>query len=174
MFYAKDNIAKAKIAYTLLFSMRGIPSFLYGSEIGMVGTEDHGELRIPFPGGFQNDSRNAFEKDGRTIYENYIFDFISKLIHVRKNNEALSIGKTIHIPPVNETYIYFRITENQKIMGAINNNTREQEIDLAELKNILGKSRTIKSLMNETEIEIPADYKLKLNPLSAELFLLVE
>lgn len=174
MFYAKDNIAKAKIAYTLLFSMRGIPSFLYGSEIGMVGTEDHGELRIPFRGGFHNDSRNAFDKDGRTIYENYIFDFISKLIHVRKNNEALSIGKTIHIPPVNETYIYFRITDNQKIMGVINNNNREQEIDLTELKNTIGKSKILKSLMSEAEIEMPLDYKIKLNPMSAELFLLVD
>jgi len=59
-------------------------------------------------------------------------------------------------------------------MGAINNNTRKQEIDLTELKNVFGKSKVLKSLMNETEIEIPADYRLKLNPMSAELFLLVE
>ncbi|MFA7288012.1 MAG: alpha-amylase family glycosyl hydrolase [Melioribacteraceae bacterium] len=172
MYYAKGNIAKAKIAYTLLFSMRGIPSFLYGSEIGMVGTEDHGELRIPFPGGFQNDSRNAFNKDGRTIYENYIYDFITKLIHIRKDNEALSIGKTIQLPPVNETYIYFRISENQKIMVAVNNNNQEQEINLTELKNILGDGKVFRSLLDESETGIPADYKLKLKPMSAELFLI--
>ncbi|MCK9279994.1 MAG: alpha-amylase family glycosyl hydrolase [Melioribacteraceae bacterium] len=172
MFYAKDNLAKAKIAYTLLFSMRGIPSFLYGSEIGMVGTEDHGELRISFPGGFQIDLRDAFNKDGRTIYENYIYDFISKLIHIRKDNEALSTGKTIHIPPVNETYIYFRISDNQKIMGAINNSNSEQNVDLSELKNILGDGKVLKSLINETETGIPSDYKLKLKPMSAELFLI--
>ena len=65
----------------------------------MVGTDDHGKLRAPFPGGFPNDTRNAFTQEGRTKEENDIFTFLHDLIQLRKTYPALSIGKLIHFPP---------------------------------------------------------------------------
>ena len=53
MFYAKGNLDKAKIVYTVLLTTRGIPQIFYGSEIGIVGTDDHGKLRASFPADFQ-------------------------------------------------------------------------------------------------------------------------
>jgi glycosidase len=144
MFYAKDNIAKAKNVYTILFTTRGIPQIFYGSEIGLVGTDDHGELRIPFPGGFPGDQRNAFEPSGRTDNENGIFNHIKKLISIRKKLPALTDGKLIHFPPSRNVYVYFRVLNNQKVMIIINDNDESKELDLGSYKNMLtGRERLI-------------------------------
>ena len=45
IFLAKDDIARVKLAMTVLLFARGIPQILYGSEIGMLGGESHVELR---------------------------------------------------------------------------------------------------------------------------------
>ena len=62
LFVANNDVEKYKIALTILLTTRGIPKILYGSEIGIVGDKNHGKIRSPFPGGFENDSLNAFYK----------------------------------------------------------------------------------------------------------------
>ena len=56
-----------KIVYTILLTTRGIPQIFYGSEICLVGGEGDGKLRVPFPGGFPNDKRDAFSSIGSSI-----------------------------------------------------------------------------------------------------------
>ncbi|MCK7517691.1 MAG: alpha-amylase family glycosyl hydrolase [Ignavibacteriales bacterium] len=56
LFVANNDIEKYKIALTILLTTRGIPKIFYGSEIGIVGENNHGTIRSPFPGGFENDS----------------------------------------------------------------------------------------------------------------------
>ena len=120
MFYADSNVAKFKLAFHILLTTRGIPQIFYGTEIGMIQNEDHGTLRKPFPGGFPGDKRNAFTVTGRNEYENDIFNFLQKIIKIRNDNPALSEGKIIHFPPVNNVYIYFRQLGENTFMNIIN------------------------------------------------------
>jgi len=84
LFVAKSDVEKYKIALTILLTTRGIPKILYGSEIGIVGDNNHGNIRSPFPGGFEGDTRNAFESSGRTEYEKDIYEFTKNLLEIRK------------------------------------------------------------------------------------------
>ncbi len=59
-----------KIALNLVLFTRGIPEIFYGTELGIEGGTRDGELRVPFPGGFSGDVRNAFTEQGRTEPEN--------------------------------------------------------------------------------------------------------
>lgn len=168
LFFAKDNIDKAKIAYTILLTTRGIPSIFYGSELGMSLTPDHGTLRAPFPGGFPNDERNAFTKEERTDYENIFYNHLNKLLQIRKKYKALQKGKLIHFPPVDETYIYFRELEDEKLLIIVNGNEEEKEIDLTYYLHLMKNKYLLKNVLNEYEFEIGS--KIQINKMSAEIF----
>ena len=69
-----DSLA-LKQALALLLTVNRIPQLYYGVEILMNGTKDvsDGHVRQDFPGGFRDDSRNAFLAEGRTDAENAMF-----------------------------------------------------------------------------------------------------
>jgi glycosidase len=171
MFYANKNLEKAKLAYTILFTTRGIPCLFYGSEIGLVGTPDHGQLRIPFPGGFPEHERNAFESKYRNEYEADIFSFIQKLISIRKNYEAFSKGKLIHFPPVNDVYYYFRIYNDQKILVVVNNRD-EQVVNFSMIKHLFGEKRELLNLVSNEKVILADNYRIVMPKMKAEIFLI--
>jgi len=57
-----EDIRLFNIGLAYILTMRGIPQIYYGTEILMAnpGTTDHGVIRSDFPGGWNNDSVNAF------------------------------------------------------------------------------------------------------------------
>ena len=135
VFIAKENIQKTKQVIAMLLTLRGIPQLLYGTEINMVGGESHVQLRANFPGGFPNDMRNAFDRNGRTEAENDIFTYLRKLLEVRKRVSPLTTGKLIHYPPNyhNDVYKYLRISEEEIVLVIINGHDEKRQVDLSEL-----------------------------------------
>ncbi|MDP4208390.1 MAG: glycoside hydrolase family 13 protein [Bacteroidota bacterium] len=126
-----NDLNKFKIAYTLIFTVRGVPEFYYGSEIMMTGDKDKGDgdIRRDFPGGWPNDQRNAFTSEGRTPQENEAYNFISKLLNWRKNNPVIHFGKTMQFLPQDGCYVYFRYNNEKTVMVIINNNTVSKKIN---------------------------------------------
>ncbi len=155
-----------------MLTTRGIPKIFYGSEIGIVGENNHGTIRSPFPGGFENDSLNAFTFCDRTEYQQDIFDFTQNLLELRKNHKSLSEGKFTHFYPFNNIYVYFRETENEKTMIVINGSDIDSEIDLNNYKETLGSINKIKNLKSNDEFDIPTNKIINIKKKSAEIFLL--
>jgi glycosidase len=90
----------------------------------------HGEERLDMPGGWMGDERTVFTASGRTKAENEVFEYTKKLFTWRKNAKAIHHGKTMHFVPVeNNFYVYFRYTQDELVMVAINNCRTEQAID---------------------------------------------
>jgi glycosidase len=172
MHFASGNLEKVKLVYTILMTTRGIPSIFYGSEIGMVGGRGHGVLRAPFPGGFPENARNAFESSGRTDDENDFFEFLKSLINIRKNNDAFTIGKMIHYPPVSNVYYYFRESGEEKYFIIINGNESETETDLNLLKHQFNGKTTLLNILSNRKVDISNNYKLRIEPLAAGIYLL--
>ena len=130
MLASDGNIDKVKIALTLLLTTRGIPQILYGTEIGLKGGEDHGLLRANFPGGFPNDSTDAFTEQGRTENQNDIFNFLRKLLHLRKEYPSLAKGKLIHFPPVDDVYHYIKSYDDEIVLIIINGSKENKTFTL--------------------------------------------
>lgn len=126
----KSNLAKYKMAMSFLMTTRGIPQIYYGSEIGMTGSKDNGDgnVRRDFPGGWPNDSTNAFTAKGRTTVQNEYFDYLSKLLNWRKGKSVIHTGLLTHYIPENDVYVYFRYNSTEKIMVILNNNETEQTL----------------------------------------------
>lgn len=172
LFIANGDVAKFKIALTILLTIRGIPKIFYGSEIGIIGAEHHGTIRSPFPGGFENDSLNAFYSCDRTEYQQDIFNFTQSILELRKNYKSLSEGKLTHFYPFNNIYVYFRETDDEKTMIVVNGSEVDSEIDLDNYKETLGSTKMIKNLKSNDKFTITANKKIKINKKSAEIFLL--
>lgn len=172
LFYANGSIERAKVAYTIMMTTRGIPCIFYGSEIGMVGGKGHGVLRAPFPGGFTGDTRDLFKPSGRNIYENSFYNFIKKLIDIRRSSKAFTSGKMIHYPPVSNVYYFFREDANKKFFVVANGNEKESTVDLSLIKHQFNNKKNLKSILTDNKISIGDDFKITLKPMSVEIYFL--
>lgn len=173
LFVANRNVEKYKIALTILLTTRGIPKLLYGSELGMVGDNNHGNIRSPFPGGFQDDKRNAYLNSGRTDYENDIFNFTQKLLEIRNNHKSLSQGKLIHFYPFNNNYIYLRETKEESTMIIVNDNDSDIVADLAKYPETLSNFKKVKNIFTNETFDLTQNKKVGIRRISAEIFLLL-
>lgn len=174
MFYADSNVSKFKLVYQMLLTTRGIPQIFYGTEIGMIENEDHGTLRKPFPGGWQTDERNAFTREGRTEYENDIYDYLTKLTHLRKKYKSLSIGEITHFPPVDDVYVYFKKYGKEMIMNVINSADQERVLNLSKYAHMIGKNKTLHELMSNSVYNIENELNINVKPLSGVMLKVCE
>jgi glycosidase len=174
LFVANKDLEKYKIALTILLTTRGIPKILYGSEIGIAGDKDHGNIRSPFPGGFENDSQDSFSSYGRTKFENDVFDFTQELLKIRKEYKSLSLGKLIHYYPFDDVYVYFRTLNNETTMVAVNNNSIDFTLDLTKYNEAVLNTTMLYNLMTGENTDITQDNKIIIKRKSAEIFLLIK
>ena len=128
-----SNFNKYQLVMTLIATVRGIPQIYYGSEIGMLGdkfAKGDGDIRRDFPGGWAEDSNNAFTKEGRNTHQQKWFAFTSKLLNWRKQNTAVQTGKFTQYLPENNVYVYFRFDKTKTVMVVLNNNPKTQDLVL--------------------------------------------
>jgi glycosidase len=153
------NIQDYKLGLALIATTRGIPQLYYGSEIGMQGNKNLGDadIRKDFPGGWQEDTKNAFTKDGRTTEQNEYFEYTKKLLNWRKNSNIYEYPNLRHYVPENNVYVYFVYNPHcyQWIMVLLNNNIENQKINLNRFKDIY-------NLENTNPTDIISDKKIKL------------
>jgi len=169
-YFAKSNLKKEKLVYDILLTTRGIPQLFYGSEIGLVGTNDDGTLRMPFPGGFPNDKRNAFTETGRDKNENELFNHIKELLHLRKTYPALATGSLTQYPPVNDVYVYFRTLGSEKIMVVINNSKTRREINLVPMNNLVSSKNVLLNLRTNKKINLSLESNLSIDEESSSIY----
>lgn len=123
-----EDINKFKQALAIILTTRGIPQILYGTEIVMTGRR-HEILRADYPGGWYEDKRDAFTREGRTPLENDAYDYMTKILNWRKNMDAIHSGKLIHFQPYDGMYVYFRILDDKGVLVAINTNDKHVQLD---------------------------------------------
>ena len=84
-----SSAAKEKLAFGLTLTLRGIPEFYYGDEIGMPGGGDP-DNRRDFPGGWPGDAKNAFVASGRTAEQQELFTYVQTLLQLRQRSTVVS------------------------------------------------------------------------------------
>jgi len=174
MYAANGNIAKYKMALTLLLTTRGIPQIYYGTEIGMDGGGHHGKIRGPFPGGFPTDSLNAFTVEGRDSTQNSIYSFLNKMLSLRGEHRALSSGKFVQFPPEDGIYNYFKILDDEIIYCALNENDAQREINISKYDHLFrNKLHRVNILSPGKEIEENAD-SILIDPNNIAIYKFIE
>ena len=160
----KNDFKKYQMAMALVATLRGIPQLYYGSEIGMAGDRNKGgdaAIRQDFPGGWKEDTNNAFLKSSRTEEQEHYFDFTSKLFQWRKTNEAVHFGKTTHYIPENNVYVYFRYTDTKTVMVVVNNSDNNQAIKTNRFQENIEKFSTGKDILSSKTIDLKQDLTIE-------------
>lgn len=157
-------------AIVYVATMRGIPQYYYGTEILMSGSGDHGIVRSDFPGGWDGDKVNAFTGEGLTDKQKETQAMFKKLLNWRKGAEVVHTGKLRHFIPYNGVYVYFRYTDDQKIMVVLNKLKKGDEMPLEHFQEMLGDVKSGKDVLTGKEYDLGETLKLPaMQPLILEL-----
>lgn len=123
--------AKLKLAFGLTLTLRGIPELYYGDEVGMPGGGDP-DNRRDFPGGWREDTNNAFTEAGRTREQQEIFSYVQELLRIRREHGALRDGQLWHLASDENSYVFLRVSAEERLVVAFNSagKTRDLRIPL--------------------------------------------
>ena len=124
------NSAKLKLAYGLVLTLRGIPELYYGDEIAMPGGNDP-DNRRDYPGGWQEDPRSAFTREGRTPEQQGVFEYVQKLLQIRREHDALRGGTLWHLAADDTSYVFLRESEEERLLVSFNNSSTEKIVKIS-------------------------------------------
>lgn len=154
----RDNdLRRVKLCMTLIATLRGIPQLFAGDEYGMRSADmslGHSTLRMPLP-----------KKSELTAEQQELFDFQSRLFQYRKTEPILHTGKLLHFATRDNTYGYFRYTDDGAVFVYINASDEARTIPTAHYVEILDNynKQGIDVLnenkiidLNRTDISVPA------------------
>jgi glycosidase len=121
-----SSAAKLKSAFALTLTLRGIPELYYGDEIGMPGGGDP-DNRRDFPGGWREDTRNAFTADGRTREQQELFAYVRELLRLRRENAALTGGRLWIVFSDQTSCVFLRESEDERVLVIFQNSPQSRE-----------------------------------------------
>ena len=157
--------AGLKLAFTALFTLRGIPLVYYGDEIALPGGGDP-DNRRDFPGGWKGDSRDAFEPAGRTPDEQAVFEHVRTLARLRAELPALRRGATLQLAASEQAWCFARVHDGQAVLVAFNNGATPAALecpgvdraglaDGAALRDRLGVAQAVSVAGGALKLELP-------------------
>lgn len=165
-FYRQVNhdLASFKLGMTYLLTTRGIPQIYYGTEILLANEikDNHGDIRMPFPGTWEGDTSNAITGEGLSADQKEAQYFVKKLLNFRKTSTAISKGTYKHFSPRDDVYVYFRISDDETLMIILNKNKEQVNLDLARFEAFInGKETSLDVLSGDVQ---PFSETMKLAP----------
>ena len=157
----KDTTA-LKQAYALLLTMKRIPQLYYGTEILMNGTKEKtdGNVRKDFPGGFPGDMVNKFTREGRTKAENAMFDWTSRLLHWRQNNDVIINGSQTQFIPHHGVYVLARQHNGKTVLTILNGKKADNQVDVARYAEVIGSHTTATDVLTGATINLTKNIPL--------------
>jgi glycosidase len=163
------SVAKEKLAFGLILTLRGIPQIYYGDEIAMTGGGDP-DNRHDFPGGWHDDPKNAFTAEGRTPDQQEVFQYVRELLQLRQQHESLRIGRLWHLQADDTSYVFLRETEVERLVVAFNNSSSEKSMRILLRATPAENSGGVSTLLGVANGQITGrDLRLTLPPQSLSI-----
>ncbi|MCB1644732.1 MAG: glycoside hydrolase family 13 protein [Pseudomonadales bacterium] len=151
-----SDVDRVRMAMSYIATMRGTPQVYYGTEVLMQhpGSNDHGDIRSDFPGGWPDDKVNAETGAGMDKDQLAFQGFIRKLFNWRKTATVLHKGKLTHFIPADNLYVYFRHDETQVVMVAMNKGRDAETVETGRFQEILRQATTAKDVISGQTMDI--------------------
>jgi neopullulanase len=152
---AGSSLAKQKLAFGLVLTLRGIPELYYGDEIAMPGGPDP-DNRRDFPGGWPDDRQNAFQPSGRSAQQQELFSYVQSLLQLRREHVALQTGHLWNLFSDQSSYVFLRDTDEEHLLVAVNNDAAPRTLRINVRDTPLQPLPAARSLFGEGAAEINA------------------
>jgi glycosidase len=150
-----------KMGLAIIFTMRGIPQFFYGTELAMTSPKERndGLIRADMPGGWDGDKTDVFQNQNLSPLQSEMRSFVKKLLNWRKTATAIHNGKLVHYSPEDGIYTYFRFNENEKYWIILNKNEESTSVNPQKYKEHLHEKTKFYDVLEnkffERQISIP-------------------
>ena len=144
----KDNdLRRVRIGFTLIATLRGIPQLFAGDEYGARSSDralGHSTLRCPL-----------LPKEQLTPEQRDLYDFHQRLFAFHKTEPVLHHGRTMHFLARDNTYAYFRYTDEGAVFVFINASEEERTIPTAHYIEILSRYQSVGTdILSNTSIDL--------------------
>lgn len=128
----KEDMSLYKMGVAMLYTMRGIPCLLYGTEILLKELDDHGKIREDMPGGWgeKKGDRNAFNNSGLSQDERDALSFVREMAQIRESYTLINTGSFRHWAPYDKVYAYCWYDDNEIVLILMNRSDREEIFDM--------------------------------------------
>ncbi|HLO44833.1 MAG TPA: glycoside hydrolase family 13 protein [Leadbetterella sp.] len=150
-----------KMGFAIIFTMRGIPQFFYGTEVAMTSPKERndGLIRADMPGGWEGDKADVFQNKNLNPLQSEMREYVKKLLNWRKTASAIHNGKLVHYSPEEGIYTYFRFNENEKYWIILNKNEEQISLNTQKYKEHLPEKAKFHDVLEnqtlENQISIP-------------------
>ncbi|MDG1710504.1 MAG: alpha-amylase family glycosyl hydrolase [Schleiferiaceae bacterium] len=128
----KEDMSLYKMGIAMLYTMRGIPCLLYGTEILLKELDDHGKIREDMPGGWgeKKGDRNAFNNSDLSQDERDALSFVREMAQIRESYTLINTGSFRHWAPYDKVYAYCWYDDNEIVLILMNRSDREEIFDM--------------------------------------------
>jgi glycosidase len=150
-----------KMGLAIIFTMRGIPQFFYGTELAMTSPKERndGLIRADMPGGWDGDKTDVFQNQNLSPLQSEMRAYVKKILNWRKTATAIHNGKLVHYSPEDGIYTYFRFNENEKYWIILNKNEESTSVNPQKYKEHLHEKAKFYDVLEnkffERQISIP-------------------
>lgn len=161
-----EDFVKIKMALAFIIFAPRIPQIYYGTEVLLNNSDnpgDHGLIRSDFPGGWENDSVNAFTGVGLKKKQQEMQELTRKLLNYRKGSTAIHTGKTTHFAPKDGVYVIFRQNKDEKVMLILNKNEKPYTLNLERFNEMNLIGNRFKDILTSEEVILKNNLQLKDN-----------
>lgn len=143
-------------ATVFLLTIPGIPQLYYAQELAIHGItrEDYAFVRTNMIGGWQEDARSVFTKQGRTPLEDEAHSFMSKILAWRKGNDIIAHGDMKHFALRNNVYVYSRAYNGKRFIVLMNGEDKSNSVELESYKEVLNGSTSAQNIINDKQITL--------------------
>jgi glycosidase len=158
-----EDIDHLKMAYAYLMTTRGIPQVYYGTELAFPagpGEWGDGAKRAEMPGGWEGDERSVFTAEGRTGQEQEMHAYVKTLTKWRQTSKAIHNGRLTHFIPQDNTYVYFRYTDDEKVMVVMNMNAKMTEINHERYSELLVNHREGTDVVSKKVYDVSKNFQV--------------
>ncbi len=90
-----------------------------------------------------------------------MFNWVSKLLHWRQNNEVITKGKQIQFVPFKGVYVIAREYGGKTVLTILNGTTKEVLMPVARYAEVIGSNTSAKDVVSGNSVDISKDIKLQ-------------
>ena len=118
------DLDRFKLGLGMLYTLRGIPSIYYGTELLYSALDDHGSMRQDFAGGWPGDKTSGFTGQGLTADQREAQAYVRQLGALRAAHPLIGTGNFMQFTPDMGSFAYAWYSDNEVILVLANGDDR--------------------------------------------------
>lgn len=118
------DLDRFKLGLGMLYTLRGIPSIYYGTELLYSALDDHGSMRQDFAGGWPGDKTSGFTGQGLTADQREAQAYVRQLGALRVAHPLIGTGNFMQFTPDMGSFAYAWYSDNEVILVLANGDDR--------------------------------------------------